>query len=215
MHLIIAGGGRIGAKIADLSVKEKADVVIIEKEETRAEELGEKLDALVLKGDASNNKILKDAGIENCDALVALTSDDKTNLMVCEVAKSFKVPIIVARINESSSEPIFMKLGITASINTTVSAVLAFKKALEKSNKKLIDLVAGEKAVVFERIVPRKCKIVNKKIKQVTNNFVIAAIYRGGDYIKPKPDTEIREEDVLTICAPVDDVRSIDFLFKG
>lgn len=215
MHLIIAGGGNIGTKLAELFVKEKRDVVVVEKDERVAEELGGKLDALVLHGDASDRKILKDGGVENCDSLVAITGDDKTNLMICEVAKSFNVPTIIARINDSSNEPIFMKLGITASINTTIPSILAFKRALEKSDKRLINLVAGESAVIFERIVPRKCKIVNKKVGKVSNNFVIAAIYRNGELVKPKPETEILEEDVLTVCASVYEVKSVDDMFKA
>jgi trk system potassium uptake protein TrkA len=215
MHLIIAGGGSIGAKLAELFVKEKHDVVVVEKERKNAEDLGEKLDALVLHGDASESKILKDGGIENCNAIVAITGDDKTNLMICEIAKSFNVPTIVARVNESPNEPIFMKLGITANINTTVSSVMAFKRALEKSEKRLVDLVAGDKAVIMERIVPRKCGVVNKRVRQVTSNFVIAAIYRKGDLVRPKSDTEILEEDVLTICVPVDDVKAVDAMFRA
>ena len=93
---------------------------------------------MVLKGDASERKILMDGDVEHADALVAMTSDDKTNLMICEVAKDFKVPKIISRVNSTDSEEVFMKLGITASINTTTSVVYAFKKALEKPEGKRI-----------------------------------------------------------------------------
>lgn len=213
MKIIIAGGGAIGTKLAELCMNEKHDVVVVEKDEEVAEGLGERLDALVLKGDASDRKILMDGDIEHADALAAMTSDDKANLMVCEVAKDFKVPKIVARVNDTESEEVFMKLGITASINTTTSVVFAFKKALEKAGERLIGIVAGEKVEIFEKIVSPKSKINGKRISEVQNKFVIGAAYRNGELIKLTPRTVIEEGDVLVVCVPVEELRKVNTLF--
>jgi len=214
MKVIVVGGGRIGAKLSELLVKEKYDVVIVERNEKIAEELGEKLDALVLRGDATDRKILKDGNIEKCDAVVALTSDDKTNLMICEIAKDFKVPKIVSRIVDSSNENIFTKLGITASINTTTSSILAFKRILDESGKRLVNFVAAEKAEVFEMTVNKKSHIANKKIKEFDKHgFSIAGIFRDGQFIKPKPDQKIVEDDVIVICSPIKEVGAAEKLF--
>ncbi len=213
MRVIIVGGGDVGSNLAELLVKEKHDVVVIESDQKRAEELGEKLDALVLHGDASNRKILNDANIKKCDALLALTSDDKTNLLVCEVAKSFNVPTIIARVSDSSNEPIFTKMGITATVNTITTAVMAFKRLLETPGKRLVYLVGGNKAQVFERTVTKDSKIVNKKVGDLKNNFIIAGIMRDGDLLKPKDDTKIQEGDTLIICSPVEEAKKVDKLF--
>jgi trk system potassium uptake protein TrkA len=213
LKIIIAGGGGLGSKLAELCIREKHDVVIVEKEEKVAETLGEKLDALVLKGDASERRLLMDADIEHADSLVAVTSDDKTNLMICEVAKDFKVPKIVARVNETESDEVFLKLGITASINTTTAVVFAFKKALEKAGERLVGLVAGEKIEIFEKVVSAKSKINGNKIMDMQNNFVIGAAYRNGELIKLKPETKIREGDVLVICVPIEEVKKVSALF--
>jgi len=213
MHVIIAGGGRLGEALANLLVNEKHDVVLIEKDEKLSEELAERLDALVLHGDASESKILKDANIEKSDAVVAMTGDDKTNLMICEVAKSFKVSSIVSRINRVTNEGIFVKLGITASINTTTSAVLAFKKVLEKPGKRLVNLIAGEKAEVFEMLVSEGSGAIDKKIKELEKNFIIAAIYRNGELMLRKPDKRVQEDDILIICAPLEEGKKIEGLF--
>jgi len=145
--------------------------------------------------------------------VVAMTGDDKTNLMICEVAKSFKVSSIVSRINRVANEGIFVKLGITASINTTTSAVLAFKKVLTKPGKRLVNLVAGEKAEIFEMLVSEGSGTIDKKIKEIEKNFTIAAIYRNGELIFRKPDKRIQEDDVLIICAPLEEMKKIDGMF--
>lgn len=214
MKIIIVGGGKLGYELAEMLVKEKHDVVVVEKNESRAEYLGENLDALVLHGDGTDRKVLKDGNIKKSNALIAMTDDDKTNLLVCEIAKDFKVSKIVSRVVDSSNDPIFSKLGITASINTTVSAILAFKRVLEKPGKKLVNLVAGEKAEVFERSVDSKSGIVNKKVGEFSKErFTIAAIFRNGELVKVSPKEVIQQGDTLIIVAPVEEVQKVDKLF--
>ena len=210
MKVIIVGGGKTGEAISQLLVEEKHDVVLVEKEEKLAEELAEKLDALVLHGDGSERNILKDANIEKADAVLAVTGDDKTNLMICEIAKNVNVPRVITRINQSENEAIFTKIGITNIINTTTTTTLAFKKALEKPGKQLVNLIAGGKGEVFEISAGKESKFVNKTVGEVENNFVIACIYRDGKYVIPKPDKKIKEGDILTICSPLEEVRKIE-----
>ncbi|RLJ08403.1 MAG: hypothetical protein DRP16_01445 [Candidatus Aenigmatarchaeota archaeon] len=128
MRIMIVGGGSVGGRLAEILVKEKNEVVVIEKEEKIAEALGERLDALVLYGDATDRKILKDGNIEKCGAFFALTADDKTNLMVCEVAKSFKVPVIVARVNDISNEPFLWSLELPLPLTQQQQLFLLLKR---------------------------------------------------------------------------------------
>lgn len=210
MKVIVVGGGKIGEALSHLMIKEKHDVVVVEKDEKLAEELAEKLDALVLHGDGTDKNILKDANIEKADAVVTVTGDDKTNLMVCEFAKEVNVPNIIARINQSDNEGIFTKIGITNLINTTTTAVLAFKKAIGKPGKQLVNLIAGGKGEVFEINIRKDSKFAKKQVVDVSKGFTIACIYRDDKYIVPKPETRIKEGDILTICSPLEMVKKIE-----
>ncbi|MFH1978661.1 MAG: TrkA family potassium uptake protein [Candidatus Aenigmatarchaeota archaeon] len=213
MRLIICGGGSLGSKLAEVFVKEKHDVIIIEKDDIIAEKLAEKLDALILHGDATELKILKDANVEHSDALIVATSDDKTNLMICEVAKSFHVRKIVSRINDSTNDPIFMELGITAAINTTTASVLSFKKALQDPGKRIIGLVAGDQASIVDRLITKKSRAVNKKINQLPPTMIICALFRNGEHIIPRENTILTEGDIVTVCASISEIKKIDNLF--
>lgn len=210
MKIIVAGGGKIGKALTQLLVKEKRDVILIEKDKNLAEDLAEKLDALIICGDGSDRKILKDANISSADAVVAVTGDDKTNLMICEVAKTVNVPVIVTRLNDFSNESIFSNLGISGIINTTSSAILAFKKVLEVPGKKLISVIGGNKAEIFDLTISEKSKFANQLVGEISKNFVIAAINRDGEIIVPKVGTKIQEGDILTICAPIEEVKKIE-----
>ena len=88
MKIIVVGGGEIGTTLTTILSAEKHDVSVIENDPERAKEIASDTTALVLKGDGVDLDILKQAGIEKCDAIVATTGDDKVNLMVCQIAKS-------------------------------------------------------------------------------------------------------------------------------
>ncbi|MBN2101840.1 MAG: NAD-binding protein [Candidatus Aenigmarchaeota archaeon] len=210
MKIVIVGGGKVGEALSKLLIKEKHDIVLIEKDEKRAEALAEKLDALVLHGDGSEASILKDANLEESDAIIAMTGDDKTNLMVCELAKSSKVSNIVARINDTSNEGVFMKIGISSIINTTNSAVLDFKKAIERPGKILSGFVAGEKAEVFEIVINEKSKFAGRTVEDIAKKFSISAINRNGELVIPTHRTKLRDGDIITICAPLGEIRKIE-----
>ncbi len=210
MKVIVVGGGKVGEALSRLLIKEKHDVVLIEKDEKLSEELAERLDALVLHGDGTDKNVLKDANIEKADVVVAVTGDDKTNLMVCEFGKEVNVPNIIARINQSDNEGIFTKIGITNLINTTTTAVLAFKKAMGKPGKQLVNLIAGGKGEIFEVNIRKDSKFANKKVMDIAKGFTIACIYRDDKYIVPKPEIKIKEGDILTISSPLEDVKKIE-----
>lgn len=210
MKIIIVGGGSLGEALTEALIKEKNDVVVIEKDEKLAEVLAEKLDALVLHGDGSDIKILKDADYENSDSLVAMTGDDKTNLMVCEMAKSGGVKNIITRINDSSNETIFTKAGISNIINTTTAAVMAFKRSLEKPGKQLVSLVGGGKGQIFEVNIKKGSSFMGKTVSEVSKGFVICSLYRDDEFEIPKQKTKIKEGDILTICSPLKKVKKIE-----
>ena len=210
MKIIVAGGGKIGEALSKLLVKEKHDVILIEKDANVAEKLAETLDALILHGDATDKEIMKDANIENADAVVASTGDDKTNLMICEIAKASNVPNIITRINDPENEYIFTKIGVTNVVDTTKAAVAAFKKALEKPGKQLVNIIAGGKGEVFEITVKEGSKFIDKKVSEFSKDFVIAFIYRDDKCFIPKNDTKIKEGDILTIVSPTEKVKKIE-----
>ena len=133
MRVIIAGGGELGVRLAEELGREN-DVILIEKDEGRAEYLGEKLSSIVLFGDATDKQVLKHANAEKCDVMFAATGDDKTNSAVCELANSFGIKKIAARLNDPGKVDLFSKSGATA-INIMDSVVREFKKAAEKPHK--------------------------------------------------------------------------------
>jgi trk system potassium uptake protein TrkA len=210
MKVILVGGGQIGETLSRILVKEKHDVVLVERDESLAEELAERTDALILNGDGSDKSILRDANIESADSVIALTGDDKTNISVCQFAKEMKVKNIISRINQQESENEFSKFGIANTVDATTTSALAFKKLMEKPGKQLISFVAGGKGEIFELSVKKESKMCGKEVGEFSKNFTVACIYRDDKYVIPAPGARIREGDILTICAPLEEIRKIE-----
>ncbi len=213
MRVVIVGGGKIGKKLAEILAKEKNDVIVIEKAEKRSEELAEQLDALVLHGDATEKEMLLDADMEKCDALVTLTGDDKTNLMVCEIAKSLNVPKVITRINDSGNEEFFAKQGVSFLVNTTTSAIVEFKNALEKKGRQVIGLVSSDQCEIMQLYVSPKSKIINKSVESLAKDkIIVASIESGGKFRFPKQSTKIKEKDTIVVCIPLEVKKKVEKL---
>jgi trk system potassium uptake protein TrkA len=135
MRVIIAGGGEFGERLAEELSGEKNDVILIERDEARAEQLGEKLTSIVMFGDATDKALLKHASIEKCDAVFAVTGDDQINSAVCELAKSFGVRKVAGLLNDAEKGDLFSESG-AATINIMDSAVREFKKVIERKKHK-------------------------------------------------------------------------------
>ena len=96
MHVVIIGAGEVGTSIAE-SLDDSHDVVVIDVDEARAEELTYGLDVMTLAGDGTHSAVLREADIESADMLIASTDDDRTNLVACGTATALADPFTIAR----------------------------------------------------------------------------------------------------------------------
>ncbi|HUV14262.1 MAG TPA: NAD-binding protein, partial [Acidobacteriota bacterium] len=105
MRILILGGGAVGALMGQRLIREKNEVIIVEENGDRCVELEDVLDARIIEGDASSIKTLEHAGLLTADMLIAVTSDDETNILGCLIAQAFSnVRIKVARLRTHEVE---------------------------------------------------------------------------------------------------------------
>ena len=129
-RIVIVGGGNVGFSVAkDLESKHShIRAKVIEKNRSIAEYAAEVLEkTVVLHGDGLDSDILAESNIERSDAIVALTDDDKTNILVAVRAKSMGCPLAICLVNDPSMVMLLQDMGIDAYINpraTTVSSIL-------------------------------------------------------------------------------------------
>jgi len=99
MKIIILGAGQVGSSVAEALASEANDITIIDNDSARLTALADKLDVRTVAGNAAYPSVLREAGIEDTDMLVAVTQSDQTNLVACKIARSlFQVPTRIARL---------------------------------------------------------------------------------------------------------------------
>ena len=91
MKAIIIGAGELGRLLASTLCAENHDVVVIDSSSENFERLKEKLDLMVIEGSCSDVSILKQAGIQSCDTLIAVSGDEAANILACKIAGKFGV----------------------------------------------------------------------------------------------------------------------------
>lgn len=99
MKIIILGAGQVGGTLAENLVGENNDITLVDTNGDRLRSLQDKFDLRVVEGHGSHPRVLREAGADDADMLVAVTSSDETNMVACQVAYSlFNTPNRIARI---------------------------------------------------------------------------------------------------------------------
>ena len=199
MYLIIVGLGGIGKNLAKLGVEHAHNVVVIDQEESRCSDVLEHYDVLAVTGNATDKTTLEEAGIERADALIATTSDDSVNLMTCWLAKKFRVPNVVAIVNQPSHSDFFKEVGVRISENP--DELVASRLYYWTQNPQLQQLASIPGGTIFEIVAEAGAPIVGHEIRELkVKDFVFIAIRRtGGELIIPSGNVTIRSGDIFTV----------------
>jgi Trk K+ transport system NAD-binding subunit len=135
MHVIVAGCGRVGSRLAEYLSFERHDVVVIDKESASFRRLGGTFNGITLEGMAFDEEVLREAGAEHADAFAAVTNEDNTNLMAAEVAKVvFDVPSVLSRLYNPEKELTYFKLDVDYVCGTTLITQRIHEQLFQSEN---------------------------------------------------------------------------------
>lgn len=205
MFVFIAGGGRTGAELANQLLAQKYEIRLLEHRRELLTRLHHELPTEVIyEGQATDPSILKAAGLDKAQVLVACTNDDAANLVLCYLARTmFKVKRTVARINNPRNAWLFDKnFHVDETINQAdVMAHLIQEEMSLGDMMTLLKLRRGRYSLVEEKI-PKGAKAIGVQIKDLglPEKCVIAAIIRHGEIILPRGALAFEEfDEVLAI----------------
>ena len=121
MYAIVAGGGKVGANVARSLLAMGHEVTLIEQRPYRFDQLQDEFEHQVLLGDATELHVLERAGIARPPELVlGVTGDDEDNLIICQIAtEGYRVPKVIARVNDPRNQEHFDLLGINQTVCAT------------------------------------------------------------------------------------------------
>lgn len=133
MKVVIMGCGRVGAQLAALLDSDGHEVTILDVNSSSFSRLAPTFKGTALLGDGTDEDSLREAGIEEADAFVAVTRRENRNVMAAQIAKHiFEVPEVICRIYDPLREGLYQTLGLEAICPTTVFAQLLKEKLMER-----------------------------------------------------------------------------------
>jgi trk system potassium uptake protein TrkA len=203
MYMIVVGAGSIGASLIDVAVKEKNNVVVIESNPERAKQISGRYDITVLNDNATTADVLKEAGAERADALIATTSDDAVNLMVVSIAEGLEIPSIVSVVNDADHADFFRRLGANVMENPEEVVANHLYNAVKRPQVR--DYVAlSEGDQLFRLLAKEESPLVGRTLADSTKrglfpeSMLAVAIEREETKSVVKQDTVVEAGDILT-----------------
>jgi trk system potassium uptake protein TrkA len=212
MKIIIVGGGVVGSSLAEHLLRDKHQLSMIEQDGHLCKSLGDKLDMQVLHGSGSSPYLLREAGIESADIVLAVTPVDEINMIVCAIARQYNVASRIARIRsrELTRENARIDLdgiGITSVIhpeNTMVDQIMQYIEtphAVYSAN-----FEEGQVLLRGYRVRDNMdlCSKTPREIRQLIAPEVVlfAAIVRRGVGMIPDGNTRIEPGDIVYALLP-------------
>src|ERR671915_1245218 len=129
MYVIVVGGGKVGYYLTKELLAAGHELVLMEKDPTRASQIADEIGSIVIARDGCEGKYLGEAGSNRADVVAAVTGDDEDNLVICQMAKHhFDVPRTIARVNNPKNESLFRHLGVDEIISPTRMALGAIEQ---------------------------------------------------------------------------------------
>lgn len=206
MNVIVIGGDKVGAYIANLLLSNDCSVKIVENREKVVERLKKEFpENVIVYGSGTDPVVLESAGIAETDVVAAVTGADETNLVASTIAKyEFDVGRVIARVNNPQNAWLFdMNMGVDVCLNQAdLMAHLVVEEIDMKNIFTLMKLYRGNYSIV-DFIVDSMSEAANKTIKELTipENAVLISILRKEEIIIPRGETIINGEDKILAFA--------------
>jgi trk system potassium uptake protein TrkA len=218
-RVVLVGGGNVGLAVAQ-ALEGRATRVrakVIEKNRLCAEKAAEALErTIVLNGDGLDSALLSEAGISRADAMLAITDDDKTNMLACVRAKAEGCPYVIALINDPTLVPLMTPLGIDAYINPRATTVSSILRHIRHGRVRAVYSIGDAEAEVIEAEVLSTSPMAGQKIADIEfpEGVLVGAVRKGKEIIRPMGSTRIDEGDVVAIFALAGDVPEVERLMQ-
>jgi len=212
MKILILGAGQVGSSVAANLASEANDITLVDSKSNLLSELRDRLDIQTVTGNAAHPDILRKAGIEDTDMLIAVTNSDETNMVACQVAWTLHhTPTKIARIRSAqylqnpelfigNALPIDVLISPEEIVTNYIGNIIEFPGALQ-----VLDfadgraVLVGLKAYYGGPLVGHELKDIRKHIPNIDTR--VAAIYRRGRAILPMAHTVIEADDEVFFIA--------------
>ncbi|MGS0765941.1 Trk system potassium transporter TrkA [Syntrophomonas curvata] len=217
-HITILGGGRTGFYLAQILERQRPDlqIKIIEKELLRARQISQKLKhTLVIHGDGSDYQLLQEENIASSDLFIAVTDDDKINVLCSLIARNMGVKKTVCQIKRTEVIPLVEQIGIDAILNPRMLTAGVILKYVRRGDIISVTIFGDDRAEMLELLAQPGAAAINKELRHIKFPLgsVVGAVMRKEEVIIPDGNFRIMPHDRLMVFSILKSIHKTERLF--
>ena len=210
MRIVIIGGGMVGYAIAQQLTEEGHNLVLVEIDQHVADRISDELDIMTICGNGVELPVLREAGTQDSDLLIACTPKDEQNILACMFAKKLGCGNTIARVRSPEySESIYLlkeDMGLSMIVNPEYTAAREIFKLMEIPTVLKRDTFAAGKVEIIE-LVSKPGDLfdgtqLSELSKKIRSRILICTVQRGEKICIPTGEFTLRAGDKIYICAP-------------
>jgi trk system potassium uptake protein TrkA len=218
-RIVIVGAGNVGLSVARMieAGHQGMRAIVVEYDRARAEHAADALKrTVVLHGDALDPQILDEASISDADAILALTDDDKTNLLACALGKQAGARLAIALTNDAVFAGLADAFRVDATINPRATTVSSILRHVRRGRIRQVYSIGEGEGEVIEAQVLVTSTIAGKKLREASfpAGAIVGAVMTREGLKMPEGNLLISEGDVLVVFALRDSVRQVEQMFR-
>ncbi|HZL08402.1 MAG TPA: Trk system potassium transporter TrkA [Prolixibacteraceae bacterium] len=216
-NIMILGGSRIAQKTAE-KLGDQYNIKIIEADREQSIRLAGKVrNALIIHGDGRNMDLLKEESLDKMDAFVAVTGNSETNILSCQLAKSFGVKRTIAEIENIDFLNMAEGMGIGSIVNKKLLAASYIYKYTIGASVAQVNCLTASDAEVFEFHVISESKITSKPLCELSfpEDAIVGGIVRGNTGFVATGNTQIKVGDLVVVFSLSSSLIKVEKFFRS
>ena len=217
MKIVIIGSGKVGSKISQQLAVEGHDVVVIDNDPIKINELSNNQDVMCIEGNAVSFDVQQQAGVPDADLVIACTDSDEINMISCLLAKKHGAQRTIARVRnpEYYDQLPFIKeeMGLSMSINPEMMAADMISRVLLFPAANSVESFAGGNVELMEFVLSKNNPLVGMSLLDINSTFkvkvLIVAIKRGEEVIIPTGEDVLQPDDHIFVASSHEEIQSL------
>ena len=213
MKIIIIGAGEVGHNLTSMLAASGHDVTLIERSASLCKRLDEEQNARIVNGNGSSARQLVEVDVSDCDAFLAMTSDDRTNIISSSLAKGLGARNTIARIHDdtySDNSLINYQLhfGIDLLVNPEAICAVELAKYIRNAGRVAVENFARGEVEVQQLRVDESSRLIGKQLRELklSENVRVGYIQREGQGEVASAESHLQAGDSVTLFGKPDEL---------